>query len=127
MGSSEISVLSLFDHAQNDFHSALEWVPVVAAAYACAFYFVALLRRERAMLRICYGVCALEAVVGVAGFVLHVLEDLHKPAQSITAHFVFGAPAFAPLLFANLALLAAIGLWAMLRLTPDAPDVTREA
>jgi hypothetical protein len=31
---------------------------------------------------------------------------------------VFGAPVFAPLLFTNMALLAAIGLWATLRGTP---------
>ncbi len=107
--------LSLFDHAQNDFYSPLEWVPVVAAAFACSFYLVALLRRERAMLRACYVVCVVEAMVGVAGFALHVVEDIHKPAQSIIARFVFGAPAFAPLLFVNLALLAAIGVWAILR------------
>ena len=107
--------LSLFDHAQNDFYGPLEWVPVVAAAFACSFYLVALLRREQAMLRLCLGVCVVEALVGLAGFVLHVLEDLHKPARPVVARFVFGAPAFAPLLFANLGLLAGIGLWAMLR------------
>jgi len=106
--------LSLFDHAQNDFHSPLEWIPVFAAAFACSFYLVALVGRERLMLRWSFGVCAVEAVVGVAGFALHVVEDAHKPAQSLAARFVHGAPAFAPLLFADLALLAAIGLWSML-------------
>ena len=106
--------LSLLDHEQNAFYSRLEWVPVGAAAFACSFYLVALLRRERSMLRCCLGVCFVEAVVGVAGFVLHVVEDARRPAQSIVARFLYGAPAFAPLLFVNLALLAGLGLWALL-------------
>jgi hypothetical protein len=61
------------------------------------------------------GVCGLEALVGVLGFVLHLLEDARKPTVSVAARFVHGAPVFAPLLFANLAVLAGIGLWAMLR------------
>jgi hypothetical protein len=107
--------LSLLDHAQNDFFSPLEWVPVVAAAFGCSFYLVGLVGEDRRMLRACLFVCGVEALVGVAGFVLHVLEDVRKPATSVAARFVHGAPVFAPLLFANLALLAAIGLWAMLR------------
>ena len=107
--------LSLLDHAQNGFFSPLEWVPVGAAAFGCSFYLVGFLGADPRMLRVCLGICGLEALVGAAGFVLHLLEDLRKPAASLTARFVHGAPVFAPLLFANLALLAGLGLWAMLR------------
>ena len=107
--------LSLLDHAQNGFFDPLEWVPVVAAAFACSFFGVALVTAERALLRVCMGVCALEGVVGLAGFVLHVRQDLHGSAASLAERFVHGAPAFAPLLFTNLAALAAVGIWAMMR------------
>jgi hypothetical protein len=107
--------LSLLDHAQNGFWSRLEWVPVVAAAFACSFLGVALVGKDRRMLRIALGVCALEAVVGAAGFALHVAANVRRPSPTWEARFVHGAPAFAPLLFANLALLAAIALWMLLR------------
>jgi hypothetical protein len=108
-------VLSLLDHAQNGFFSWGEWVPVFAAAFACGFFGVALLRGEVPMLRVCLGVCAIEAVVGGAGFVLHVVADLGRPSASLVDRFVHGAPAFAPLLFTNLALLAALAIWMLLR------------
>jgi hypothetical protein len=47
--------------------------------------------------------------------VLHVRADLHGAAASKLDRFVFGAPPFAPMLFADLAMLAAIGLWATAR------------
>jgi hypothetical protein len=106
--------LSLLDHAQNGFFNPLEWVPVAAAAFACSFFGVALVTAERALLRLCIGVCALEGAIGLAGFALHVREDLQRSAASLGARFVYGAPAFAPLLFTNLAALAAVGIWAML-------------
>jgi hypothetical protein len=107
-------LLSLLDHAQNAFFDRLEWVPVIAAAFACSFLVVALLGGERAMLRGCLAVCAIEAVVGVLGFVLHLVADVRRPAASLSDHFLFGAPPFAPLLFTDLAVLAALALWAML-------------
>jgi hypothetical protein len=107
--------LSLLDHAQNGFFDALEWVPVGAAAFACSFFAVALVTAERALLRVCLGVCALEGAVGVAGFALHVRQDLRGSAASLADRFVHGAPAFAPLLFTDLAALAAVGIWAMMR------------
>jgi hypothetical protein len=60
-------------------------------------------------------------VVGVLGFALHVAADLRAPAASLWDRFLYGAPLFAPLLFANLALLAALGLWALARTQAKAP------
>ncbi len=107
-------LLSILDHAQNAFFDRTEWVPVIAAAFACGFLAVALIGGERAMIRVCFGVCAIEAIVGVLGFVLHLAADARRPAASLPDRFLYGAPAFAPLLFTDLAVLAALALWAML-------------
>jgi hypothetical protein len=56
-------------------------------------------------------------VVGVAGFVVHVAADIGQRALPFGQRFVFGAPVFAPLLFVDLAALAAIGLWSLADLT----------
>lgn len=109
--------LSLLDHAQNGFFRATEWIPVGAAAYAIGFLGVALAEAPKtstAFVRLCLLVMGLEMLVGVLGAALHVNANLHESVMStMRDKFVFGAPAFAPLLFANLALLAMIGLWAV--------------
>ena len=109
-------LLSLLDHAQNGFFHASEWIPVGAAAYAVAFLALALARAPAiapGFVRTCVVVMILQIVVGLAGATLHVAANLGEHSMtSLRDRFVFGAPAFAPLLFANLALLAIIGLWA---------------
>ncbi len=104
--------LALLDHAQNGFFYATEWIPVVAAAFAITFLGMMLLRPGRPMLVACAWVMALQVVVGVVGFRMHMSADLARTAAPLFDRFVFGAPAFAPLLFANIAILGAIGLWA---------------
>ncbi len=56
---------------------------------------------------------AVQLGVGVAGFVFHAGANI-AGASSTWENFVYGAPVFAPLLFANLAILATIGLWELL-------------
>jgi hypothetical protein len=104
--------LSVLDHAQNGFFRPTEWIPVASAALAIGFLGVALARPGAIPQRVSVGVMALQIVVGLTGFVLHVAADLQRPAVSLLDRFVYGAPAFAPMLFADLALLALIGLWA---------------
>ena len=118
--------LSLLDHAQNGFFSAAEWTPVVAAAFGVSFLFVSLFSRAPQMLRSCAWVMALEVLVGVLGFALHVRADLQATAVHLRDRFLFGAPAFAPLLFADLAVLAFIGLWAS-RLDPELGAQTNQS
>ncbi len=108
--------LSLLDHAQNGFFRWTEWIPVVAAAFGTSFLLVAWLRPDPVVVRLCRAVLAAAAVVGLLGFVLHASADLHRPAKRVVDRFIFGAPAFAPLLFADLAALGAIALWATARL-----------
>jgi hypothetical protein len=114
--------LSLCDHAQNGFHDRAEWVPVFAAAFAVGFLLVAVQRVGDAFfLKLCLIVMGVQAVVGVWGAALHVWADVHGPASTLRENVLYGAPPFAPLLFANLALLAGIGLWDMLARKAPAP------
>lgn len=108
--------LSLLDHAQNGFARPAEWVSVGAAAFGASFLLVALLRPgESGLQRVTLAVLALQAVVGVVGFGLHFVADLDRPGDSLAERIIHGAPLFAPLLFSNLAVLGAIGIWARLR------------
>ena len=107
-----VFVLALCDHAQNGFFYASEWWPVAASALAGGFLAVALVDRSAAFLRICLGVLALQAVVGLAGFYFHAAADINGLSASLFENFVHGAPVFAPLLFVDLGVLAAIGLGA---------------
>jgi len=107
--------LSLCDHAQNGFFAKTEWISEVASAFAVSFLLVAVVRQlDRQLHCACVFVMVLQILVGVLGFALHATADLHGPADSIRDNFIYGAPVFAPLLFANLAILALIGLWEML-------------
>ena len=108
-------VLSLCDHAQNGFFVMTEWIPVFAAAFGVSFLLTALLHRtDRFFLKTCLGLLGLQVVVGLLGFGLHIAADLRGPSESLKANLTYGAPIFAPLLFPNLAILAAIGIWDML-------------
>lgn len=108
--------LSLLDHAQNGFARPAEWVSVGTAAFGTSFLLVAMLRPgERGFGLLTLGVLGLQAVVGVVGFALHLGADLARPGAALSERLIHGAPLFAPLLFADLALLGAIGLWARLR------------
>jgi hypothetical protein len=106
--------LSLTDHATNGFFSIFEWVPVVSAAFAVAFLIVPMVTTvDIRYLRICAWVLAVQAIVGVAGFALHGMADLHGPSRNLLDNIINGAPPFAPLLFPNLSLLGWIGLWCL--------------
>lgn len=103
--------LSLTDHAQNGFFYPAEWIPVGAAALAVG-YLAALFAAPHGpgFQRVGYGVLLLEAAVGLAGFALHGLPALQESGRPLLYRVVYGAPKFAPLLFTDLAVLAALGL-----------------
>ena len=109
-----VFVLALCDHAQNGFFYASEWWPVAASALAAGFLAAALVERRAAFVRICFGVLSLQVVVGLIGFWLHAAADVSGLSASLFENFVHGAPVFAPLLFVDLGVLAAIGLGAAL-------------
>jgi hypothetical protein len=117
--------MSLLDHAQNGLFRWTEWVPVISAATATGFLVVVLVRREATFIRITCGILGLQVVVGITGFALHVGADLGHRALPFGQRFIFGAPAFAPLLFADLAVLAALGLWSLSPLGNDDHGASR--
>jgi hypothetical protein len=108
--------LSLADHASNGFFRPVEWLPVVTAAFAASFLVVPFLATvTRRYLLLCALVLLVQAAVGVLGFLLHNRANMRGPSSNIFEKFTTGAPALAPLLFANLALLGWLGLWAFNR------------
>ena len=52
-------------------------------------------------------------MVGLVGFDLHLRVDLAGHAARPMNNFIHGAPIFAPLLFADLAVLAGFGVWSL--------------
>jgi len=109
-------VLSLADHAQNGFFEPSEWIGVVAAAFAIGFLVAVLVDSDNRSLRgLCVVLMAIQVVVGLVGFYLHGRGNLARPAAGLWENFVCGAPIFAPLLFADLGVLAVLGLWAQHR------------
>ncbi len=119
--------LSLLDHAQNGFFQWTEWIPVGAAAFAVSFLAVAVVRhRDHTLLVACLLLMAAEVAVGVLGFLLHLASDLAGPSSSARDNFIYGAPIFAPMLFADIAVLGALGLW-FLRKATDSRFVQKES
>jgi hypothetical protein len=109
-------VLSLADHAQNGFFYPSEWISVVAAALAVGFLVAAVAVPDSpALLSMSLALMVVQMVVGMLGFYLHVHGNLRNQSASLWDTFIYGAPVFAPLLFADLALLAVLGLWAQAR------------
>jgi hypothetical protein len=109
-------VLCLADHAQNGFFHPAEWTGVIASAMAIgSLLAVLLIYDNRPLLRLCGGVMVAQAAVGVLGFFFHAAANLAQPVGSLWEKFLYGAPLFAPLLFPDLALLAVIALWALVR------------
>jgi hypothetical protein len=112
-------VLCLADHAQNGFFHPAEWAGVVAGAFGVSTLAGVLAApANRPMRGIGWGVMGMQVVVGMAGAGYHVAANLGKGMPAWWENFVFGAPAFAPLLFADLAGLGALGLYAMARAVP---------
>jgi hypothetical protein len=107
-------IFSVADHAQNGFYRQVEWIPVIASGLAVGFLAVPLLMRvEKGFFTVCFAILLLEALVGVAGFGLHLHATMGDVGKNLFDKAVHGAPIFAPLLFPNLALLAGIGIWTL--------------
>lgn len=122
-------VLCVCDHAQNGFFRPEEWTGVVAAAAATGTLAAVLVVPDnRPLLRLGFAVMLGQVAVGLLGASWHVRANLDQPLGTPWQKFLYGAPAFAPLLFADLAMLAVLALWALARAEPGAaPDVARPA
>jgi hypothetical protein len=107
-------IFSVTDHAQNGFYRHIEWIPVVASALAVGFLVMPLITRAGGeYFKVCFVLLLFEALVGFAGFALHLQADLNGVGKNLFEKAVHGAPIFAPLLFPNLAVLAGMGLWTL--------------
>ena len=115
-------VLTLADHAQNGFFHPSEWIGVVASAWAVEPLRRAGRPRQPPALAARPGRHGAQVVVGMLGFYLHIMANFRSPAGPLWDRFLYGAPLFAPLLFADLAMLAAIGIVAVAR--PHAPPAS---
>jgi len=104
-------ILSLCDHAQNGFYHPTEWIPVASSAYAVAFLTVALFAVGPRFLRLTLWMMLFQILVGILGFLLHGQANLQGGSSNAYMDFIHGAPIFAPLLFANLGLLATLGVY----------------
>jgi hypothetical protein len=112
-------VLSLADHAQNGFFEPAEWTGVIASAYAIgALLAVVAVPENRPLRRLCGAVMAVQVVVGLVGFGYHARANWLSPMGRLWDRFIYGAPIFAPLLFADLALLGSLALWALATAEP---------
>jgi hypothetical protein len=106
-------VLCLADHAQNGFFLASEWTGVIAGAVGFGFLMsVVIVPGNRSLLGLTGVVMLAQVVVALVGFYLHARANLTAPSENFWDRLVYGAPIFAPLLFADLALLGLLGLWA---------------
>ena len=109
-------VLTLADHAQNGFFQPTEWIGVIASAWAVSSLCAVLIYpRDRPLLLMAVVMMVVEMGVGVLGAYFHLMSDLRASAPRLIDRFLYGAPLFAPLLFADLGILALIALWAMAR------------
>jgi hypothetical protein len=105
-------VLCLLDHAQNGFWAPVEWASVVAGALGGLTVLGAAVLGELrpGERRVVWIVLALMVLTAAAGTLFHVSADLRAEGPSFLDRLRYGAPVFAPALFADLALLAALGL-----------------
>ncbi len=107
-------VLAVCDHAQNGFFNRQEWIPVIVSAFTVGFLLSAIFDTSNPkLLRACFSILVLQGGVGLLGFYYHIGANAEGPSQSIRENFLFGAPAFAPLLLPNISVLAALGLWCL--------------
>lgn len=107
-------VLSLADHAQNGFFEWREWIPVVASAIAVGnLCTVAFVDQSLPTLKSSSLIMLLQIGVGILGWYFHFRAITVSRMDEWWDKIVYSAPIFAPLLFANLALLALIGLWSL--------------
>jgi hypothetical protein len=65
------------------------------------------------LLIFCGCLMLVQVAVGVLGSYYELRGNLEQPGGTMWEKFLYGAPIFAPLLFADLSLLALLALWAL--------------
>ena len=105
-------VSSTLDHARTGFLNNWLWLPLLAPVFAAVVSFLLGLKTKPEFSDLVIYVTAmiLMALVGVTGFLLHILTDLTPSMQFVLERFLKGAPILAPLLYANMAAMGLIVL-----------------
>jgi hypothetical protein len=105
-------VSSTLDHARTGFLNNWLWLPLLAPVFAAVVSFLIGLKSKLEFSDLVVYVTAMiiMALVGVIGFMLHILTDLTPSMQFVMERFLKGAPMLAPLLYANMAAMGLIVL-----------------
>ncbi len=112
LGTLATVISSVLDHARTGFVNPWLWVPTAAGVFGtvAAVTLAALDHPSRADLIVYTSAMLLLIAVGVAGAVLHVLDNLTAGGVVVVERFIRGAPFLAPLLFSNMGMLGLITL-----------------
>ena len=105
---------SVIDHAKTNFENTWLWIPIIAGSFAVLVTTAmgAYARLERGDLITFLVAMAFLAGVGLVGAVLHIQHNLISQGTIVDERFIHGAPLLAPLLYANMAALGVIVLFA---------------
>ncbi len=122
LGSLATVISSVLDHARTDFENPWLWVPTAAGVFGTvvAVSLGVIHRPSRGDLITYTGAMLLLILVGLAGLLLHINENLIAQGTIVGERFLRGAPFLAPLLFSNMGMLGLITL-----LNPAEPAVRR--
>jgi hypothetical protein len=121
-------VAAFLDHGRISFTPSYTLIPLVTgtlAAMAC--FYVAFGRALASETRVLLFVLALSVVVGLIGFVLHVLGDLAGTQDIVWARLLYRNPILGPLLFCNLALLGGLSILPESKVESQTPRVGSNA
>jgi hypothetical protein len=115
-------ISSVLDHARTGFANPWLWIPTVVGVFGVAVAIGLGLMDDPEPVEIAtYGITMLALIaVGLAGAWFHIQSNLTAEGTFVGERFLRGAPALAPLLFANMGILGLIAL-----LDPSEPGSDR--
>jgi hypothetical protein len=102
----------VLDHARSNFENPWVWIPTVVGVFASVVTLIVgfIDRPGRTDLVIYSLTMLLMILVGVAGFGLHIAQNLTTQNLIVQERFLRGAPLLAPMLFANMGMIGLIVL-----------------
>jgi hypothetical protein len=111
LGFSGAVLAAFLDHGRLAFIPTYTLIPLVAGTLgAVSSFYIARGRATATETRIYLCILVLSTLIGLVGFVLHVLGDLAGTQSIVWARFLYRNPILGPLLFCNLALLGGLSI-----------------